>query len=163
MDSDTESSMNNSGQFKNIEEFKATTGGLMAFFEKEDEALKKHMVDDLVSRAVGLMAWKEVGEVLPYYCEGLIHLSILFGSGIITYDDKIKIHYEKYDAMKKAYKEAYQTLAQHYIDREDASLYLAKYTLKKEGVYLPSNMNIANFVEGFYAKYKILGQKVYAT
>ncbi|CAA6826213.1 MAG: Campylobacter invasion antigen B (CiaB) [uncultured Sulfurovum sp.] len=161
MDSDTESTMNSSGQFKNIEEFKATTGGLMAFFEKEDEAFKKHMVNDLVSRSVGLMAWREVGEVLPYYCEGLIHLSILFGSGIITYEDKIEIHYEKYDAMKKAYQEAYEALAQHYIDREDASLYLAKYTQKKEGIYLPSDEKIAKFVEGFYAQYKVLGQKVY--
>ena len=161
IDSDTESIMNKSGQFKNIEEFKATAGGLMAFFENEDELLKKHMIDDLVSRAVGLMAWREVGEVLPYYCEGLIHLSILFGSGMITYDEKIKIHYEKYDVMKEAYMEAYNILAQHYIDREDAALYLKKYTQKKEGIYLPSDEKISNFVEGFYAQYKVLGQKVY--
>lgn len=32
IDSDTETKMNGSGQFKNIEEFKATSGGLMAFF-----------------------------------------------------------------------------------------------------------------------------------
>ena len=86
IDSDTETKMNGTGQFKNIEEFKATSGGLMAFFHNEKEALKNHVVDDVVSRAVGLMAWREVGEVLPYYCEGLIHLDILFGSGIITYD-----------------------------------------------------------------------------
>jgi len=73
IDSDTETKMNSTGQFKNIEEFKATSGGLMAFFHNEKEELKNHIVDDLVSRAVGLMAWREVGEVLPYYCEGLIH------------------------------------------------------------------------------------------
>ncbi len=161
MDSDTEMVMNKYGQFKNIEEFKATTGGLMAFFENEDESLKKHMIDDLVSRSVGLMAWREVGEVLPYYCEGLIHLSILFGSGLLTYDKKIEIHYEKYDAMKKAYTEAYEALAQHYIDREDASLYLANYTQKKGGIYLPKDLNIAKFVETFYKQYKQIGQKVY--
>jgi hypothetical protein len=162
MDSDTESSMNKSGQFKNIEEFKATTGGLMAFFENEEESLKKHMVDDLVSRAVGLMAWREVGEVLPYYCEGLIHLNILFTSGIMTYEDKIEIHYEKYDAMKEAYEESYKALAQHYIDREDASTYLEKYAKKREGIYLPVDENIAQFVDGFYNQYKKIGQKVYA-
>jgi hypothetical protein len=162
MDSDTEATMNQKGQFKNIEEFKATTGGLMAFFENEDETLKKYMVNDLVSRAVGLMAWREVGEVLPYYCEGLIHLNILFGSGIITYSDRVEIHYEKYDAMREAYQEAYKALAQHYIDREDASLYLAKYTMKKEGVYLPSDLEILKFVENFYAKYRDIGQQVYA-
>ena len=162
IDSDTEMSMNGSGQFKNIEEFKATAGGLMAFFENEDEALKKHMVDDLVSRAVGLMAWREVGEVLPYYCEGLIHLSILFNSGMISYTDKIEIHYENYEEMKATYKEAYQMLAQYYIDREDASLYLANYTQRKEGVYMPLEENIFAFVEHFYGEYKEIGQKVYA-
>ena len=64
-----------------------------------------------MSRAVGLMAWREVGEVLPYYCEGLIHLDILFGSGVITYDGQIKIDYTKYDAMKEAYVSAYKDLA----------------------------------------------------
>jgi len=162
MDSETESTMNQKGQFKNIEEFKATAGGLMAFFENEEESLKKHMINDLVTRAVGLMAWREVGEVLPYYCEGLIHLNILFNSGVITYGEKIEIHYEKYDDMKKAYQEAYQSLAQHYIDREDASIYLAQYTEKKEGVYLPSDAEIFNFVESYYARYKTVGQRVYS-
>ena len=161
MDSDTEATMNQTGQFKNIEEFKATAGGLMAFFENEDKSLKKHMIDDLVSRAVGLMAWREVGEVLPYYCEGLIHLNILFNSGVITYGDKIEIHYEKYDDMKRAYQEAYKVLAQHYIDREDASLYLAQYAEKKEGIYLPKKNEILKFVEYFYAQYREIGQKVY--
>ena len=78
----------------------------MAFFENEKEVLKHQMVNDLVSRAVGLMAWREVGEVLPYYCEGLIHLDILFGSGIITYNQKIQIDYSKYEEMKKKYKMA---------------------------------------------------------
>ncbi|CAA6816085.1 MAG: Campylobacter invasion antigen B (CiaB) [uncultured Sulfurovum sp.] len=161
MDSDTEMLMNKSGQFKNIEEFKATTGGLMAFFENEDELLKKQMINDLVSRSVGLMAWREVGEVLPYYCEGLIHLNILFGSGMLTYSDKVEIHYENYEMMKEAYVEAYQRLAQHYIDREDASIYLEPYVSKKEGIFLPINREVLDFVEHFYTQYKLIGQKVY--
>ena len=162
MDSDTESVMNKSGQFKNIEEFKATAGGLMAFFENDDELLKKHMIDDLVSRAVGLMAWREVGEVLPYYCEGLIHLDILFGSRVIEIvENKIHINYDNYEVMKKRYVWVYQELAQHYIDREDASLYLDKYAYKKDGVYLPVSDEILSFVEGFYSQYKSIGQKVY--
>jgi len=162
MDSDTESSMNESGQFKNIEEFKATAGGLMAFFENEDEALKKHMIDDLVSRSVGLMAWREVGEVLPYYCEGLIHLDILFGSGVMAYvDGKVVINYSNYETMKERYTWAYAELAQHYIDRKNAALYLEKYTYKSEGIYLPVSDEILDFVEHFYAQYKEIGQKVY--
>ena len=159
LDSDTESKMNGTGQFKNIEEFKATSGGLMAFFHNEKEALKKHIVNDVVSRAVGLMAWREVGEVLPYYCEGLIHLDILFASGVITYDEQIKIDYSKYDAMKEAYQNAYKNLAENYLAKVDASEYLSQYTIKDEGVYLPKDEKIKSFVEHYYARYKEIGQQ----
>ncbi len=159
IDSDTETKMNGTGQFKNIEEFKATSGGLMAFFHNEREALKKHIVDDVVSRAVGLMAWREVGEVLPYYCEGLIHLDILFGSGVITYDGQIKIDYSKYDVMKEAYQNAYKKLAKNYLEKVDANVYLGEYAQKVEGVYLPVNDTIRDFVQHYYARYKEIGQQ----
>ncbi len=159
IDADTETKMNGTGQFKNIEEFKATSGGLMAFFHNEREELKKHIVDDVVSRAVGLMAWREVGEVLPYYCEGLIHLDILFGSGIISYDGQIQIDYSKYDAMKEAYQEAYRNLAKNYLEKVDANVYLSGYAQKEEGVYLPVNDMIRDFVQHYYARYKEIGQQ----
>ncbi len=159
IDSDTETAMNGTGQFKNIEEFKATTGGLMAFFHHEREALKEHIVDDLISRAVGLMAWREVGEVLPYYCEGLIHLDILFGSGIITYDGEIQIDYSRYEAMKAAYIAAYKKLAEHYLQKIDAGAYLGQYAVKNEGVYLPKNETVHTFVAHYYARYKEIGQQ----
>ena len=159
IDSDTETAMNTTGQFKNIEEFKATTGGLMAFFHREEEALKTHIVDDLVSRAVGLMAWREVGEVLPYYCEGLIHLEILFGSGIISYDGQIIIDYSKYDAMKEAYITAYEALARHYLDKADANDYLSRYATKENGVFLPVTAKVRDFVEYYYARYQQIGQQ----
>jgi hypothetical protein len=159
IDSDTETRMNGTGQFKNIEEFKATTGGLMAFFVNEKEALKKHIVDDLVSRAVGLMAWREVGEVLPYYCEGLIHLDILFTSGVVTYNEQIHIDYSKYDEMKKTYQEAYKKLAENYLAKVDANEYLKQYTVKENGIYLPAKEEIKDFVEHYYARYKEIGQQ----
>ena len=159
IDSDTETAMNTTGQFKNIEEFKATTGGLMAFFHREEEALKTHIVDDLVSRAVGLMAWREVGEVLPYYCEGLIHLELLFGSGIITYDQTIEIDYGKYDVMKEAYMQAYKALAQHYLEKVDANDYLSHYAVKENGVFLPVSDEVRAFVEHYYARYQEIGQQ----
>jgi len=159
IDSDTETKMNASGQFKNIEEFKATTGGLMAFFHNEREELKTHIVDDLVSRAVGLMAWREVGEVLPYYCEGLIHLDILFTSGVITYDEQIKIDYGQYDAMKRTYQDAYKKLAETYLNKVDANVYLSEYASKIDGVYLPVKEEIKSFVEHYYARYKEIGQQ----
>jgi len=159
IDADTETMMNSSGQFKNIEEFKATTGGLMAFFANEKEALKNHIIDDLVGRAVGLMAWREVGEVLPYYCEGLIHLDILFGSGVIRYDEKIQINYSKYDEMKNGYHSAYKKLAKHYLDKVDANIYLNNYAQKTEGIYLPVKDEIKEFVEHYYKRYKEIGQQ----
>ena len=162
IDGDTEMKMNGTGQFKNIEEFKATAGGLMAFFDNETQELKEHMVNDLVSRAIGLMAWREVGEVLPYYCEGLIHLDILFGSGVITYDNQIKINYHRYEEMKKRYQEAYRILAQHYINKEEATIYLEKYAKKSNNIYLPIDDKILAFVEHYYMRYKEIGQQVYS-
>jgi hypothetical protein len=159
IDSDTETKMNSTGQFKNIEEFKATSGGLMAFFANEKEELKNHIVDDLVSRAVGLMAWREVGEVLPYYCEGLIHLDILFTSGVVFYDGKINIDYSKYDVMKNEYIKAYKNLAQTYLDKIDANEYLKQYAIKNESIYLPKKEDIKSFVEDYYTKYKEIGQQ----
>jgi hypothetical protein len=159
IDTDTEMKMNTKGQFKNIEEFKATTGGLMAFFANEKEALKPHVIDDLVSRAVGLMAWREVGEVLPYYCEGLIHLDILFSSGVIEYTDQIKIDYSRYDMMKQGYEKRYQMLAKSYLLKEDASLYLSQYAVKENGVFLPIKQEIRDFVEHYYRRYKEIGQQ----
>ncbi|NOZ90130.1 MAG: invasion protein CiaB [Epsilonproteobacteria bacterium] len=162
IDNDTETIMNSSGQFKNVEEFKATTGGLMAFFDNEKNSLKNHVIDDLVSRAVGLMAWREVGEVLAYYCEGLIHLDILFSSGVISYDKQINIHYENYNEMKRVYQDAYKSLAQNYIDKLDADFYLSKYVKKEDGVYLPKKEKVLEFVEHYYSRYKEIGQQVYS-
>jgi hypothetical protein len=159
IDSDTEMKMNGTGQFKNIEEFKATAGGLMAFFHNERDELKRHVVDDLVSRAVGLMAWREVGEVLPYYCEGLIHLDILFKSGVITYLDRIRIDYTKYDAMREGYLATYEKLARHYLDKKDAHGFLGDYAVKLDGVYLPVDEGIREFVQYYYERYKEIGQQ----
>ncbi len=161
IDSDTESAMNGSGQFKNIEEFKATTGGLMAFFYREDAALTKHIMDDLISRAVGLIAWQQVGEVLPYYCEGLIHLDILFASEVVDFDTKVQINYDKYSDMKQKYITTYKNLSQTYIDKDDAREFLEIYTIKENGIYLPRNKKVRNFVEHYYARYKEIGQHVY--
>jgi len=161
IDSDTESRMNGSGAFKNIEEFKATSGGLMAFFSSDhsNKELRNHIVDDLVSRAVGLMAWREVGEVLPYYCEGLIHLDILFGSGIISYSGKIEIDYSRYPQMRESYIEAYSRLAKSYLAKEDASIYLSRYATKIGDIYLPTDEKIREFVEHYYSRYQEIGQQ----
>ena len=50
----------------------------------------------------------EVDEVQPYYCEGLIHLSGLFESGVLSWDNEnkklnIDISDAKFEALKKWY------------------------------------------------------------
>jgi hypothetical protein len=161
IDSDTEVVMNKSGQFKNIEEFKATTGGIMAFFHKEDNSLKEPFLDDIVSRAIGLMAWREVGEVLPYYCEGLIHLELLHESGLIEFkDEMVKIDYSKYNAFKEIYQNAYKELARTYLEKQDANEYLKLFTTKEGKDFLPKTAKVREFVESYYESYKKIGNKV---
>ena len=161
IDSDTEVSMNKSGQFKNIEEFKATTGGIMAYFNNEIEELKEAFIDDIVSRAVNLMAWQEVNEVLPYYCEGLIHLELLFESKLITLDNGIvKIDYNKYSNFKELYTQAYKELAKTYLQKVDANEYLKMFTVKESKVYLPKTKAVREFVQNYYSEYKQIGNQV---
>ena len=161
IDSDTEVVMNRNGQFKNIEEFKATTGGIMAFFENEESTLKEAFIDDIVNRAVSLMAWREVDEVLPYYCEGLIHLELLYESKIITLSDSmVKIDYTKYNNFKAIYTQAYRELVSNYIQKIDASEFLRNFTQKEEKSYLPRTEAIREFVENYYSAYKEIGNRV---
>jgi len=108
VDENSESVMNKSGMFKNVEEFKATTGGLMAFFENEEESLKHAVLEDTIKRAVGLVAWMEVDEVLPYYIEGLIHLTGLFESGVVKFNGKnLEYDYDRYETLKNWYAKTY--------------------------------------------------------
>ena len=67
---DTEKAMNADGEFKFIEEYKATTGGLVNFFIGGEASYEMSVFHELIARAVGLIAWREVDEVRAYYCEG---------------------------------------------------------------------------------------------
>jgi len=98
-------------------------------------------------------------KLLPYYCEGLIHLDILFTSGVITYAEQIQIDYSKYEEMKVAYQAAYKKLAETYLAKVDANEYLKQYTVKENAVYLPVKEEIKAFVEHYYARYKEIGQQ----
>ncbi len=161
IDSDTEVAMNKSGQFKNIEEFKATTGGVMAFFSNEIEELKEPFIDDIVSRAIGLMAWREVGEVLPYYCEGLIHLELLFESKLLKLEgEMVEIEYSKYSNFKEIYTQAYKELAKTYLNKTDANEFLKLFTIKEGKDYLPKTEGVRDFVQNYYQEYKQIGNQV---
>ncbi|AFL69222.1 invasion protein CiaB [Sulfurospirillum barnesii] len=161
MDGDTETFMNQSGVFKNIEEFKATTGGLVAFFMDEDEALKEPLLRDTLKRAVGLIGWMKTGEVEPYYCEGLIHLHGLFQSGVLDFDGKkLSIHLDAYDSLKAWYLQTYSALAEQYLSKKDAKLFLERFTCKKEGVYVPNDARVASFVNYYWALHQSMGREI---
>ncbi|WP_419764468.1 MAG: invasion protein CiaB [Arcobacter sp.] len=165
-DDETETVMNKTGNFKNIEEFKATTGGLVSFFldESSDEKhLQKQVLIDSVKRAVGLMAWMEVDEVQPYYCEGLIHLNGLFESQVLSFEDKrltIDLSDEKYETLKSWYIKTYSDLAKHYLDKKDATQFLNKFAKKDGKYFMPIDKNINEFVKYYFARYKDIGQEL---
>ena len=91
--------------------------------------LRKNLaiLDDTIKRSVGLIAWMEVNEVLPYYIEGLIHLTGLFESRVIKFDgEKLLYDYSNYDELKKWYKKTYLDLAEVYTKKADAKEFLDK-------------------------------------
>ena len=162
VDKQSESKMNASGMFKNVEEFKATTGGLMAFFENEEENLKEIVLEDIIKRAVGLISWMEVDEVLPYYIEGLIHLTGLFENELISFNGKnLEYNYSNYENLKKWYKKVYLDLAKVYEDKKDAKIFLDRFIYKDKD-YFPLNKSVDKFVRYYYNRYKEIGDKIRA-
>ena len=163
MDHDTETKMNQSGVFKNIEEFKATTGGLVAFFLQEDESLKEAILRDTIKRSVGLIGWMKTGEVEPYYCEGLIHLTGLFHSGVLSFSDQklqINLSMQAYEMVKEWYLKTYTELLEHYLAKADAKLFLERYASKNEGIYLPLEPSVHAFVDYYWALHQRMGRDI---
>ena len=166
-DENTEAIMDKSGNFKNIEEFKATTGGLIAFFDDTNKNKKEldAVIRDTIKRAISLIGWMEVSEVLPYYCEGLIHLSGLFESGVLKWDDsskKLSIHTKEidYNNLISWYQNTYKDLMIHYFIKKDASIFLDKYAKVKKDVFIPKCKKIESFVRYYYERHKDISQKI---
>ena len=165
-DDETESAMNKTANFKNIEEFKATTGGLVSFFVGESEKeLSRPLFIDTIKRAVGLMGWMEVDEVQPYYCEGLIHLNGLFNSQVLSWDKEAKklsidMDDKTLDNLQKWYIDTYKSLANHYLDKKDATLWLNQFAKKEDKYFMPVDKNINSFVEYYYERYKEIGREL---
>ncbi|MFZ9659830.1 MAG: invasion protein CiaB [Arcobacteraceae bacterium] len=167
-DETTESIMNKSGNFKNIEEFKATTGGLVSFFlddEHDEIALERFVISDTIKRAIGLIGWMEVDEVQPYYCEGLIHLTGLFQTGVLEFDKqasilKITTNESELSNLKTWYKNTYASLANHYLKKQDATIWLNNFATKENKYFLPNNENLKNFVLYYFDRYKKIGTEI---
>lgn len=164
IDKNSEELMNKSGFFKNIEEYKATTGGLINFFFNEDEELKMGVFHDLIKRAVGLIAWQKVNEVQAYYTEGLIHLSLLFQTGALKFDKKAKLKIdfslEAYENFKILCIKNYQKLALFYAQKKDAWEFLSEFCLFENGIFLPKMKECREFVEFYYDLYEKIGNQI---
>lgn len=167
-DDETESVMNRSGNFKNIEEFKATTGGLVSFFmdkQSDEKELEEFVISDTIKRAVSLIGWMEVDEVQPYYCEGLIHLTGLFETNTLVWDEAnlkltINLDNKNITSLKQWYIDTYKKLSIHYLNKKDATLFLKEYAVKKEKYFAPTNPTIDNFVQYYFNRYKEIGQEL---
>ena len=167
-DDETETAMNKTANFKNIEEFKATTGGLVSFFmdeENDEKDLERYVLNDTIKRAIGLIAWMEVDEVQPYYCEAMIHLFGLFETKTLIWDSENEVLTINRDEntmndLKQWYIDTYSNLAQHYLNKKDATLFLEKYATKKDGYFTSVDDTIANFIEYYFQKYKKIGQEL---
>ena len=170
-DEETETIMNKTANFKNIEEFKATTGGLVSFFldnNSDEKDLEEYVLTDTIKRAIGLIGWMEVDEVQPYYCEGLIHLYGLFKSKVLIWNEetnKLSIYRDAntLENLKNWYIKTYSSLALYYLNKKDATIFLEQYAIKKEKYYTSIDTNIDNFIQYYFKRYKEIGQELDTT
>lgn len=161
LEEDTEQAMNATGNFKNVEEFKATAGGLAAFYLEGERELKRPMLVDTVKRAVRLMAWRESEEVRPYYCEGLIHLTGMFRSGVLDFEGgvlSIDLGEEKEAGLAKWYLDIYRELASHYLRKLDATTFLERFVIREGNGVNAADPKVRAFSDHYWERYKAIGQ-----
>lgn len=163
IDVDTEKTMNKGGEFKFIEEYKATTGGLVNFFLHELSEYKMPVFHELIARAVGLIAWRKVDEVRAYYCEGLIHLSLLFKAGVLSFENgKLSVDFSEaaYEKFKKLCLDNYRELVGCYVEKIEAGEFLAKFCEKDGKSYLPKDEQTRRFTLYYHELYESIGNEI---
>lgn len=163
IDQESEKLMNQSGYFKNIEEYKATTGGLVNFFYHEVDELRMPVFHELIKRVISLIAWQKTEEVKPYYTEGLIHLDLLFRSGVLSFKNKklsVNFTLEFYEKFKNLTLQNYCNLAKHYAEKKDAKAFLNLFCILENGIFLPINEECRDFVLYYYDLYEQIGNEL---
>ena len=161
---DTETEMNKkTGLYKNIEEWKATAGGLVAYFMSGVSEYDEDVMVTHIMRTIKLMKFREIEDIIPYYCEALIHLHILFEANIIVRQlGKIHLNLtpETLQTVKEGYMQVYSHLIHTYLHKKDAGDFLYNYVAKENGIFLPKDPEIREFVDTYYEKYKQIGNIV---
>jgi len=165
LDMDTEVVMNKkTWNYKNIEEFKATTGWLVAYFMKDTYQNREEFLMEHVMRSIWVIARQEVEEVSPYYCECMIHLKILFDTKVIylNYLWKIEIDFsiEAFERLKNEYLKHYKKLINIYLEKRDAGDFLFYYVKKEWNIFLPKDEFVRNFVIDYYEKNKVFWSQI---
>ena len=177
MGDETEIKMNlKTWNFKNIEEWKATTWWLVSYFYQVRTQLWESGLKQGVSdfdrklilmhfrRSIALMERKNFDEVAPYYNEGLIHLDILYKSWVLVIkDNKVQFNLtsENYKKLKNLYLENYKKLIEIYLNKKDAGEFLFNYVITdKEGYNLPKDKKLRNFVIYYQELFEKYGNEV---
>ena len=165
LDLDTEVKMNEkTGVYKDIEEFKATASGLVAYFIDGGSDLDREILITHIVRVIGLLKFRDVEDIIPYYTEALIHFDILCESGILYIGDDMKIELaysdENWEKLKWVYMEHYTKLVFTYLNKLDAGEFLFQYVEKEGKIYLPKDERLREFVEHYYKLYKKYGNEV---
>lgn len=146
--------------FKNIEEFKATTWGLCSYFftNNSDEIFNKNIFIMHLARCIWLLKYRKVSEVLPYYNESLIHLDIMFESNVFKIiNNKIILNFSEknWENLKNNYLKHYKKLINIYLEKLDAWIFLYDYVVKDSNWdNVPQNKILQEFGNYYYDLYK---------
>jgi len=173
---DNEQIMNSkTWNFKNIEEFKATTGWLVSYFmapypslspkgRKEQKEFEEKLIIMHLVRCIWLLKYREIVDVLPYYNEVLIHLDILLESKTIKIiNNKILLNFSEktYSNLKINYIKHYKKLINIYLEKIDAWEFLFDYVIVDENWNnISKNLELRKFGEYYYDLYKKIGNEV---
>ena len=101
-------------------------------------------------------------ELKPYYCEALIHLSLLFASGVLKFErGRLAVKFDRagYESFKAACLQNYEELARLYCDKKDAAEFLSRFAELSGGVYLPREAQVREFVEFYSSRYEAIGNE----
>jgi hypothetical protein len=150
--------------YKDIEEFKATSGWLISFFLNEQPKLIQDILTTHIMRCIWMMKYRKVDDVVPYYAECLIHLDTLFTSWIITFNNsKLSIDYssDTYEKYKALYMITYEKLIDCYLNKRDAWEFLWDYAIFEGKYYVAKNPELKAILDHYYSQYEKIGNEVY--
>jgi len=114
-------------------------------------------------RSIRMMRYREVEDILPYYCECLIHLHIFFESRLVEYrHGKIYLNFKEktFSEFKELYTAAYTQQIFTYLNTLEAGNFLFEFVEKVDEVFLPKHPKARRFVENYYEIYKERGNEV---